>query len=614
MGGGPKASAANLEPLGKRRRFGVPADTSNTKSCASLVYDVKSASEVAPDFSGAVDSRSAPLSGTARTATSHIESEVIEDPTSTLFKRPDFNSLPRREPASLTTEAAGYVAVNKQTKSSAAAQTTTPVSRAPSLRTRLETSARALALAQEWQAKFKALSKKPPVLDSPHETEQREQPVRVPGEQSKSGRYDSQTLPVEKSESEFHGVIATDQLEEEPSSERGRKNGPGPQASAANLEPLGKSRRGVSPQASVDDVSISKGVQQQSSLATAADESATVVQNLQLVAAPKAICSSTSMQNVPSLGTMAAPASDDQVLGKKTSALADRDTMIASKRLMSGAVHGRWDADNRSNYPSPPRNGDTRLFTSAGKSGNNVRSEDTVRKRKRSPAPYRRRDYYNEVGHREDRIHNRNGFRNDLRARDRSPANFRKEWNLAYHHEARPSRTTGVRDDRILQSERVREPASYQSERQYTTGYSYNDRHVQSRMRDIDRPSHKGSHSYRRDRSASPRRPYHNRQDSRDHNRHRSDEFRHRGDNDTQRGSRAEHKGREYSHHDPRYSYDEVSRPSGRDRRESDRRQQSQSPDPFIPSGERSDYRGHGVNREPGKHRDNQYTRNLYRH
>jgi hypothetical protein len=602
MGGGPKASAANLEPLGKRRRFETPTDTSSTKSCASTTRDVKSASEIAPAFYGAVDSRSAPLSGTAQAATSHTEFEDMEKPASTLVKSPGARSLPRSEPASLLTETDGYVGVNKQIEPSATAQTTRPVNRDPSPRTRRETSARALALAQEWQAKFKGLPKKTPVKG--------EQLVHVPGEQGKSGSYESQALPVEKSESQYHGFITTHRLDEEPSSERRRKNGPGPRASAANLEPLGKSKMGTSLQASIDGVSIQTGLHQQSYLDTTADRSAKVVQNS--VAAPKAICQSRLMQNTPSLSTMAAPASDNHVVGGRSSTLAGRE-------LTLDVVHGKRDVDKKSAYPSPPRN-DTRLFTGGESTGKNDRSENTIRKRKRSPSPYRRRAYKNEAGHREDRIQEHESVRNYIRARNRSPANLKKEWNQAYPREAHPSRTSGVRDDCIPQSERSRDPASYQNERQGTVGYSYNDQHGETRIRDNGRPSYKRSNPYHRDRSTSPRRSYHERQNNRDYNRHRGDERRHRGENDLssqndiKRRSWTGHKGREYQHHDPGYSYDEVFRPAGDGRHESDRRQQPRSPDQFFRSGDRSGYRGHGINREPREHQVDQYTRNLHRH
>ncbi|KAF2445019.1 hypothetical protein P171DRAFT_443932 [Karstenula rhodostoma CBS 690.94] len=621
MGGGPKASAANLEPLGKRRRFGTPADTSSVNTRTSPVPEVRSVEDMAPASSGAIDNRSAPLLSTARTTTSYTEPEVnvtSQGSDLTQVGNPGACSLSKAEPPFLKTRVAGYVGVDNQTGPSAAAKiakrTRDPVNSAPSPRTRLETSARALALAQEWQAKFKALPKKPPLPDSPHETDEREQ--------IKLDRHDSQSLPAEQSEVEGYGIIATGEIDEEPRKRR-RKSGPGPQASTANLEPLGNCRRGFSPKVSAYGSLNTSEHQQPSSQITLVNMPAIGVQYPNLDAALDTTGLSQSKQHMQSLSTNTVPAPDNEVLGKRLHTPVGRETVVAPKQLTSRVEDVERNVLREFKHPSPSRN-DIRLATRTEKSGNHDRSDDAVRKLKRSPSPYQRRGDYKEAGHREIRGHKRDSARDNVLGRGRSPVNPRKAWSETYPYEAHPSRAPGANVDRVTHSERDRAPARYPIERQYIEDYNNRDQRGDSRLRD-DRRAHRGddflrerSHSYRRDRSVSPRRPYHDRQSSRDHIRYRSDDRRHRGEdhlysrNHIERRSWADYQGREYRH-DTQSSYDEASRSARHERHGSDRHQSRPSAQ-HPRSEDRSNYRGHSMNRNAGENRDDRYrTRDVYR-
>ncbi|KAL5456484.1 hypothetical protein PMIN06_003839 [Paraphaeosphaeria minitans] len=393
MGGGPKASAANLEPLGKRRRFGNPADYSSTKACASPAHEVRSVNDMAPISSCAKDSRSAPLLSTAQTTTSHTESKVnatLSDTASAQVGKPSVSYLPNAEPPSSTTgtAATGPIVNRRNVKDSHE-----PIKRAPSPRTRLETSARALALAQEWQAKFKALPKKPPMPYSLHQVITREQSVRMVNERSMLNKPVPQPSPFGKSELQGRDSIATGEIDEEPRKRR-RKSGPESQASAANLEPLGGSRRGYFPNTSADGSPNLSGFQQQSSQVTPVDMPALGIQKPKPDVSVDAVGLSRSTQHIP----------------------VDLETVAAPKNLTTKAEDVGRSAAREFQCPLPPRN-DTHLPTRNEKTGNEKtgnektgnekagdddRFEDDFRKRKRTRSPYRPRDDYKEAGHRED--------------------------------------------------------------------------------------------------------------------------------------------------------------------------------------------------------------------
>lgn len=606
MAGGPKASAANLEPLGKRRRFGNLADPSSIKTCASPVRDVRGAKDMALAFSGAVDSRSDPILSTARTTTSHTEPKVNEpssDDTSAQVEKPGVSDVPNADPSSSTTGAAanGPIA-NAQN----APETRDPMNKAPSPRTRLETSARALALAQDWQAKFKALPKKPPGPNSLRKIDAQEHPVRMASEQTKLSRPDPQPSLVDKSELQGHGTIAISELDEEPRKRR-RKGGPGPQASAANLEPLGKLRGGFSPNASADGSSNLSGHQQPSSQVPSVDMSAPRIHN------PKPDAALDVMN-------LSQPTQHTQV---------GRETVATPKQLMSKAEDVGRNAVREFEYPMPPRS-NTRLSTKTENTAHNDKFEGDLRKRKRTTSPCRHREGYKEGGHREDRDHWRDNARDNVLGRSRSPANSRKELRQKYPRGAHTSRVSGAKDDRVTYSERGQAPARYHTERQHTEVYTNRDGRGNSRLRDDHGPhhddslrerSHKGSRSYRRDRPASPRRSHHDRHSSRDHIRYLGDDRRHLGENelhsrnDIERRSWAEYQDHESRHRDTRYLHDEASRSAQYESHGFDPRQQSRSSGQRLQPEDRSNYRGHRIRHEAGKHRDDRYhTRDLNRH
>ncbi|KAL5396918.1 hypothetical protein PMIN02_002816 [Paraphaeosphaeria minitans] len=605
MGGGPKASAANLEPLGKRRRFGNPADYSSTKACASPAHEVRSVNDMAPISSCAKDSRSAPLLSTAQTTTSHTESKVnatLSDTASAQVGKPSVSYLPNAEPPSSTTgtAATGPIVNRRNVKDSHE-----PIKRAPSPRTRLETSARALALAQEWQAKFKALPKKPPMPYSLHQVITREQSVRMVNERSMLNKPVPQPSPFGKSELQGRDSIATGEIDEEPRKRR-RKSGPESQASAANLEPLGGSRRGYFPNTSADGSPNLSGFQQQSSQVTPVDMPALGIQKPKPDVSVDAVGLSRSTQHIP----------------------VDLETVAAPKNLTTKAEDVGRSAAREFQCPLPPRN-DTHLPTRNEKTGNEKtgnektgnektgnekagdddRFEDDFRKRKRTRSPYRPRDDYKEAGHREDPDQRHDSSRDRLLSRARFPTNSRKELTETHPRGSQPSLASGARNDPVTHSERARAPARYQNEREDIEDYSNRDRRLDSRLRDYSfrERSFKRSHSYLRDRSASPRRSHHDRQSNRDHARDRGDDHLKRGENDlhshngTELRSWADYQDLEYRHRDTRYSYDEASRSA---RYERGHHQQSRSSDQYLRSEHRLDYRGDSIHPVAGKHQD----------
>ncbi|OAG08238.1 uncharacterized protein CC84DRAFT_1173757 [Paraphaeosphaeria sporulosa] len=593
MGGGPKASAANLEPLGKRRRFENLADSSSVEACASHVHEVRSVNDMAPVSSGAKDSRSAPLLSTEQTTTSHTESKLNakwSDTAPAQVDEPGVSHPPNAEApfSTMRTTMTGSIANIRSVKG-----TKDPTKRAPSPRTRLETSG-ALALAQEWQAKFKPLPKKPSMPNSLHEIDTREQSIRMVSEQRKLDWPDPKRLPAKKSKLKDYTSIATGKIDEESRQYR-RKSGTGPQASAANLEPLGKLRRVFSPNASADRSPDPSGYQQPSAQVASVDTPALGIQKPKPDVALDAIGLSQSTEHTPE----------------------GREVLAPLKQLPSKAQDFGRNAARAFQRPSSPRN-DPSLFTRTKKTGNIDVFEDPLRKRKRIPSPYRRREECKKVGRWEDRDHRRDSARNDVLGRGRSSATFLTQWTETYPRGAHPSCASVRRKDRVSDSERDRAPARYQNEGQDIEDYSNRDRRIDSRLRDERRPyrddslhewSHAESHPYRRDRSASPRRSHHDRQSNCDNIRYRGDDRRHRGGTDlharkdTERRSWADYQGREYRHRDTRHFY-EVSRSA---RYESDPHKQSRSSDQHLRSEHRPDFRGDGIHPMTGRSRDDRY-------
>ncbi|KAL5375649.1 hypothetical protein DPSP01_011008 [Paraphaeosphaeria sporulosa] len=356
MGGGPKASAANLEPLGKRRRFENLADSSSVEACASHVHEVRSVNDMAPVSSGAKDSRSAPLLSTEQTNTSHTESKLNakwSDTAPAQVDEPGVSHPPNAEApfSTMRTTMTGSIANIRSVKG-----TKDPTKRAPSPRTRLETSG-ALALAQEWQAKFKPLPKKPSMPNSLHEIDTREQSIRMVSEQRKLDWPDPKRLPAKKSKLKDYTSIATGKIDEESRQYR-RKSGTGPQASAANLEPLGKLRRVFSPNASADRSPDPSGYQQPSAQVASVDTPALGIQKPKPDVALDAIGLSQSTEHTPE----------------------GREVLAALKQLPSKAQDFGRNAARAFQRPSSPRN-DPSLFTRTKKTGNIDVFEDPLRKR-----------------------------------------------------------------------------------------------------------------------------------------------------------------------------------------------------------------------------------------
>lgn len=228
MGCGPKASAANLEPLGKRRRFGLPAGPIQSDSSATHVFG--SVLDIAPASS---ESRIALMSGTPGTATGHTDyNPVVASDTHAakeLSVAPDFSPM---QPTSLlsTSQAnrdPGVIEMpNRSAAAEVAAEAELPAGGVPSPQTRLEMGARALALAKDWQAEFRAQDSYTP--DNRQDTNVQEQQSHTHDE--------PEALTIDKREIEDRGVALANRIYKELPYHRSDLAA---RASAADLTPLG---------------------------------------------------------------------------------------------------------------------------------------------------------------------------------------------------------------------------------------------------------------------------------------------------------------------------------------------------------------------------------------
>ncbi|KAJ4350205.1 uncharacterized protein N0V89_008826 [Didymosphaeria variabile] len=405
MGGGPKASAANLEPLGKRRHFQTPASSSEPKPSASLTRNVRG-KETDSTSSRIANSRSALLSSTAGTATDPTESK--DNAASGSVNSTAYNLLhDSRPPPTIeaTSDHNGDESSERHSDAESANQVKIPLCRVPSPQTRLETSTRALALAQEWQAKFKALPKRPPMPDSKKGIDTRKQTARAENDQYILKHRQPQPTLYHNEELGALEGDAADKADEEPSRKRRRKSGPGPQASAVNLEPLGKRRKGFTPKVLADGTSTSTELRQKFSLEAAVDKPATVVHKPQLDPAPKTTDPSELKQHIRLSDAISTQASYGPAIGSQASPLMVRDTVVALQQPTPETEDGRREAEEKSDRLIISRNDQVRHPATNGKFGNDTRCEGTTRTHKRSSSPQRLRERYDNAFHRDGRDH-----------------------------------------------------------------------------------------------------------------------------------------------------------------------------------------------------------------
>ncbi|KAL1609947.1 hypothetical protein SLS60_001612 [Paraconiothyrium brasiliense] len=340
MGGGPKASAANLEPLGKRRNFGNPASLSEPKPCASLARDVGERG-VASAASSITNGRNALLSSTVGTATDPI---VSKDNAASEPVNPALCNLPYEDRPPQTVKATG---------------------------------------------------------DDDNDERSERQPDAGSANQVKK-------------------------LDEAASHKRRRESGPGPQASAANLEPLGKRRRGCTLKASADGISTLTVPRQKFSLNRAVDKPITVVHGPQVDTVSKATDASELKQNGRLLNVMG-PA-----VGSLTRPPMIRATAAAFEHLTPESEVGRREAEEEYDRPL----GQIYLSVGNDKYGNDTRCEGTARTH--TPSPQRLREKYDNAGRRYDRDHKGHSVRDEVLGRNRAPetictltAVLNQEWEMA---------------------------------------------------------------------------------------------------------------------------------------------------------------------------------------
>ncbi|KAF1978638.1 hypothetical protein BU23DRAFT_595776 [Bimuria novae-zelandiae CBS 107.79] len=572
MGYGPKVSAANLEPLGKRRVFGAQVTSPKARDVASSSFgrnDAEETEETALALSTTRDNR-APSRCKPRTAGHSEPQHSTESNSSKQLKAAASNSpghLPSPPSTTKTANEAGENAQPGSNTKASASDSGTHLSKSPPPRARLEASARAYAIAQEWQAKIKSLRKKSsvpntdcgPTIGKDLTATQNEQRQDI----SKSIHYGDIGIR--------HSATADD-TGDEPSRKRHHKNGPGPRASDANLEPMGKRRRGFSPKPEVDAKIMSPAAMERQ-------------------ASPQLLIKGAAAEALKSQ-----PA----------------DERITLLRSQSGA---EWHRLRSSDAVDSMHNS-----SGYGKPGHVDRCNEAPRKRKRSSSSTQN----------DDRQQAYAKYQNDAREQDDRPRDHArtggrslkdpKNQGEAYAREAYNQHALIMGSDRSRDCDEHRNASNRPDERRYARNDSRRDRHHYNDVRSDDR-YHQGyldrkrspadSRHRRRDRSASPRRPYNEEHARGDQRTYREVEHRPRGDYEHR--AYDSHVSREYLPRDSRKFYDDRFMPApGRDG--NDRSQRSHSPRSFPRHTARSGYSGYGPHELVENHRDNRYRgRDVYR-